>query len=261
MHRRCCARRPPERRRCVRRPCSGTARCSIISVTCLKGSVTASRFRHDRAHAGRRLGECRGQQRKSGFQTEFQRLVVRRGDLVGSGEQRLTEPVTRTPAVDARGTIARQHLGAVVEQQPRSQADAPTLAVVFGHRAVSHLRPRVEARIEPEQRIEHQKAVIAGLIGGGPYRIEHRQVSLGHELQHLAGGAARDGRYRQRGGRAGDETASSYGTSLPGAPALHVNATGCDRSSRPAGWSIKRPRRVPQNRCPGRRRKHFGPWA
>ena len=40
--------------------------------------------------------------------------------------------------------------------------------------------------VEAEQRVEHQEAVVARLVGRGPHRIEHRKIRLGDELQDLA---------------------------------------------------------------------------
>ncbi len=67
------------------------------------------------------------------------------------------------------------------------------LPSVLADRAFGHLRLRRELAVEAEQRVEHQEAVVARLVGGGPDRIEHREVGLRHELQHLASLATRDG--------------------------------------------------------------------
>ena len=74
-------------------------------------------LRHDRAHAGRRLGQRVGQQRERILQAEHDGPVVGRADLVGGGQQRLAEAVARAPALDRGDAVARQHLGVVVEHQ------------------------------------------------------------------------------------------------------------------------------------------------
>jgi hypothetical protein len=118
-------------------------------------------FRHDRAHARRRLAECIRQQRERVFQANHDGLVIRRADLVGGGHQRLAEAVARAPAANTRRAITRHYLAAVVERQVGTQRDAPGLATILADGTLGHLRLGLELAVQPEQRIEHQEPVIA----------------------------------------------------------------------------------------------------
>ncbi len=215
-------------------------------------------LRHDRAHAGRRLRQRIGQQRKRPLEPKHQRAVIRRGDLVRRRHQRLPESVASAPAPHARRRIARQHLRAVMEHQARAQRDPPRLAVILGGDTFGHLRLRRERVIQAEQRVEHHEAVIARLIRGGPNRIEHAQIGLRHDLQHLGGFATRDRRHRQGRGGAGQKGAAprvhrpsrtngnsgsmvrscASGAGIPGGGVMPIRS--CQNVGRPSGAVPKR---------------------
>ena len=126
------------------------------------------------------------QQREGLLEAEHDGLVVGRGEFVGARHQRLAECVARAPAPDRGDAVARQHLLAVVEQQPVAQRQLPGLAVVFDDVAGHHLRRGLEAVLLaglPVQGVVHHVAVVTRHVGGGPHRIEHRQIRLRDELQ------------------------------------------------------------------------------
>ncbi len=98
-----------------------------------------------------------------------------------------------------------------MKHQIRAQRDAPDRAVRLTDRGFGHLRLWPILAVEAEQRVEHQEAMVARLVGGGPNRIQHGEVRLRHELQHLRCLATRDGG-QSEGGSGGEEGAAAHGS-------------------------------------------------
>ncbi len=167
-------------------------------------------LRHDRTHAGRGLSQRVRQQRERGLEAEQDGGVVGRTDLISGGHQRLAESVARAPPLDAGRTVTGEHLVTVMEHEIGAQRNAPGLSPVLGCSARGHLRLGTVVAVEAEQRVEHQEAVVTGLIGRGPDGVEHGQVGLRHELQHAGGRAAGDCRGRKRGCGGSQEGAAMH---------------------------------------------------
>ncbi len=172
-------------------------------------------LRHDRAHAGRRLGERIRQQCERVFQAELDCPIVGCADLVACREQRLAKPIARAPASDRGHTVTRQHLAVIVERQSGTQRDPPGLAAIIGHRALCHLRLRPVLAVETEQRVENQKPVVARLIGRGPDRVQYGQIGLRHERQYTGTRAAGDRRRSKAGSGRNKKRAAAHAGSGP----------------------------------------------
>ena len=92
----------------------------------------------------------------------------------------------RLPKRLMRGdAVAGQDLLAVMERQTVAQRQFPGLAVVVDAMARDHLRLHLELGVVAVQRVEHRQRVVAGDIGGGPDRIERRQVGMRDEIDRL----------------------------------------------------------------------------
>ena len=117
---------------------------------------------HHHGHQAGGLAQSLRQQREGTLQAELYQLISGRGHLVRRVNQRLAERVLGRPAPQAGHRVARQHLAAVVEQQPVTQRELPGFRSVFHGIARQHLRLGVAIGIEREQRIEHHHHVVAG---------------------------------------------------------------------------------------------------
>jgi hypothetical protein len=86
-----------------------------------------------------------------------------------------------------------------VPEQAIAEGQFPQFAVVFDNMAFQHLRLRRVGPILAVQGVEHHVAVTARDIGGGPVRIEKRQIDLRNEFQGGRAGGAGDGGQCQAG--------------------------------------------------------------
>ena len=169
-------------------------------------------FGHDHRQKGGHLGERVGQQRERLLQTEPDRLVVGRTEFVGRRHQRLGERIALAPPRQAGDAVARQYRRVVVKHQAGAQGDRPVLAIGIGHRALGHLRHRLEGLVLAEQCVEHQEGVVAGDSRGGPDRIQNGQIGLRHKDQLALTGRAND----PGGGKRGSGEAAQNGASVKG---------------------------------------------
>ena len=147
-------------------------------------------WHHDGHQAGG-LAQSLRQQREGTLQAELHELVGGRGQLVRRVHHCLAERVPDRPAPQAGHHVARQHLAAVVEQQPVTQREFPGFRPVFDGIARQHLRLGVANGIEREQRIEHHHYVVAGNEGAAQ-RVEQRKIRIRNEFQGGGGGGAHD---------------------------------------------------------------------
>jgi hypothetical protein len=130
------------------------------------------------------------------MQPENDGSVVRRFQLVQPGGNRLADRIAHHPALQRGDAVARQHLLAIMERQPVSQAHRPAQPV--------DLRPRIELLVAAIQGFEHHRGIVAGDQRGGPDRIEACKVRLRHMDQRLrlgTNGGLGERSAAKRGGR------------------------------------------------------------
>ncbi len=156
--------------------------------------------------------EFRQQRRQRGellLQSHDDGTVIARLQRIQPSLQRCAAGIALHPAVERRDTVARQHLGAVVEPLVLAQRHHPALAIVLDDVTGQHLRLRIHRGIAAEQHVVDHEADVPRRHRTGPHRIEAGQRRLRHEQQCLRGAA--DGGSRQGCRRgAGQECASFH---------------------------------------------------
>ena len=123
------------------------------------------------------------------MQPENDGSVVRRFQRVQPGGDGLADRIALHPAQQRGDAVARQHLLAIMEHQPVSQAHRPAQPVVLHLMALDHLWLRIELLVAAIQGLEHHRGVVAGDQRGGPDRVEACKVRLRHMDQRLRLGA------------------------------------------------------------------------
>jgi hypothetical protein len=88
-------------------------------------------------------------------------------------------------SLDARDRIARQHRLPVVELEALAELERPQLAVILDAMAFDHLRLRLIRLGHPIKRVEDEEGVVARDIGSGENGIEHAEIGLRHEFEHI----------------------------------------------------------------------------
>ena len=112
----------------------------------------------------------------------------------GAGrEQGLADDVAVLPAQDRGHGVGGPHRAAVMEFQATAQAEHPGLAVVGDLPGVDHLRLRLAARIEGEELIVDEIAVIGRVGRGVEHRVDAAHVDGEDDLEHLRRPTAPDG--------------------------------------------------------------------
>ena len=140
-------------------------------------------FRHDRRGIG-----CKriGQQAEARFQPDADHPVGRGADLGDACGKRSADRIARRKAIDAGDAITGHHLAAIMEKQPITQGQFPQQSIGTGGEAGQHLRVDVERVVDAKQGVENRQRIVAGDVGGGPHRIEGRQIGMRHEAQGTA---------------------------------------------------------------------------
>jgi len=156
------------------------------------------------------------------------------------------------PTPQAGHHVARQHLAAVVVQQPVTQRQSPGFGPVIDGMARQHLRPCVTISVEREQRIKHHHHVVPG-DEGADQRVEQRKIGIWDEFQGGGGGGARDpGPGQARGANYSGSVAeklASFHPTFPIRPATHIGHSQVTVGSDLFLWTIDAGRPSPQ--CSG----------
>ena len=151
------------------------------------------RLGHDEQRVGERLGERVQHQAERIAQRQGEGEIVHRVELGAGREQGLADDVAVLPAQDRGDGVGGPHRAAVMEFQATAQAEHPGLAVVGDLPAVDHLRLRLAARIEREELIVDEIAVIGRVGRGVEHRVDAAHVDGEDDLEHLARPNAPDG--------------------------------------------------------------------
>ena len=155
--------------------------------------------RHDEGGAGGRLGQRVQQSGEGAVQADHQQPVLRRAPFRHRLGQHLAEAVAHRPALQRGDAVAGPHRLAIMEAQPVAQPDGPGQAIGRDRMPRRHLRPRLQLRIAPVQRVEDAVAMRGGDGGRVEDRVQHRRRRLRHEAQGARPGGLAEG--RQGGGR------------------------------------------------------------
>ncbi len=154
---------------------------------------------HDEGHVGTRLAERLEHETAGLAQEDAEGVGRRRIHALHELHQRRAHRIALAPALQ-RGdhVLARDRL-AVVELQALAQLEGPQPVVAALGPALDHLRLDLGAFVGAEQRVVDHVAVVAAHVGGGPDRIQDRQVGVRHHAQHIGLRLRRAGHQRHRG--------------------------------------------------------------
>ncbi len=140
---------------------------------------------HDEKDGRSRLGEGVEHQRVALAERDDEGLVVLDARILDAQEHMLAGAVAHRPAAQGGDAVGGRHRRAVMKFQPVAQLEGPAQLIVRAGEALDHLRLRPVIRVEGEQRVVDQCAVIGGDVRRGPDRVEGSQVALHHGFQGL----------------------------------------------------------------------------
>lgn len=146
--------------------------------------------------------------------------VIDGGEFVLHGPYHLTHRLACGPAPDTGDSIRGQNRFAIMEFQPRPQAERPDQAIRRGFFGLNHLPLRLQVAVDPVQRIPDQECRIARDIGRGPDRIEIGEIRMRHEAHGARTGALREGGFCKSTRRSSNRCARP----LQEYPAVHAVA-------------------------------------